>query len=359
MFLSSLWKQHLTDPERGRYPAFEAYLETKLKEQGEGQGIDETAPSWAATAFRELVPYDRNRFGDYPMLLRPFLDKPLYRLRYEHGQIVGQQCLQHHNVLSPQTPLKVPTFATTNSDHAQIKGIYEQKSIAERYTRTRFSRPLGAVQHRIQVQTMNQAIKRYKPRSLLEIACGPARLTAEISGFEKGVAIDNSHEMLNIAKHIVPNNSQWTFLRADAFNLHLNQQFDLIYSFRFLRHFTLKDRRKIYSTVTNLLNESGLFIFDAVHYDKPTFVKYFERKGDIPIYDETYSKTDVLITELEDAGFEVLEIKRVVRHFYIQAAISRVTHVLRLNAIGEYIINLFEDLDYGRPLEWIVICTKK
>ncbi len=94
MFLSYLWKRYLLDPDRGRYPRFEAYLETILKEQWEGQGIDEAAPSWAATAFRELVPYDRNRFGDYPMLLRPFLDKPLYRLRYEHGQILAQQKLE-------------------------------------------------------------------------------------------------------------------------------------------------------------------------------------------------------------------------------------------------------------------------
>jgi ubiquinone/menaquinone biosynthesis C-methylase UbiE/glycosyltransferase involved in cell wall biosynthesis len=359
MFLSFLWKQYLLDPEGPRYPRFEAYLETKLKEQWEGQGIDEAAALWAASAFRELVPYDRNRFGDYPMLLRPFLHNPHYRLRYDNTQIVGQQCLEHQQLLPPPTPSKAPIFVTPNSHQAKIKSIYEHKSVAERYTRTRFSRPLGAVQHRIQFQTLNDAIKHYKVRNILEIACGPARLTAELSGFEKGVAIDNSHEMLSLAKRIVPNISQWTFLRADAFNLHLNQKFDLIYSFRFLRHFTLIDRRKIYTTVTNLLNESGLFIFDAVHYDKQNFVKYCERKGDIPIYDEIYSKTDLLITELELAGFEVLELKKLVRHFYIQAAISRVTHVLRLNAIGEHIINLFEDLDYGRPLEWIVICRKK
>ena len=69
-------------------------METKLKEQWEGKGIDEAAGSWTASAFRELVPYDRNRFGDYPILLRPFLDKPLYRLRYEHGHIVAQQKLE-------------------------------------------------------------------------------------------------------------------------------------------------------------------------------------------------------------------------------------------------------------------------
>jgi glycosyltransferase involved in cell wall biosynthesis len=95
MFLSFLWKQYLLDPERRRYSHFEAYLETKLKEQWEGQAIDEAAGSWAASAFRHLVPNDRNRFGDYPTLLKPFLDKPAYRLLYDNGQIVGQQRLEN------------------------------------------------------------------------------------------------------------------------------------------------------------------------------------------------------------------------------------------------------------------------
>jgi len=95
MFLSSLWKRYLTDPERGRYPSFEAYLETQLKEHWGRQSIEEAASTWAASAFRHLVPYDRERFGDYPTLLKPFLDNPKYRLLYEDGKIVGQQRLEN------------------------------------------------------------------------------------------------------------------------------------------------------------------------------------------------------------------------------------------------------------------------
>jgi len=64
------------------------------------------------------------------------------------------------------------------SEKAKIKTIYDQKTVAEEYIHTRFSRPLGAVQHRIQVQTVNDAIKTYNVKRILEIACGPARLTA-------------------------------------------------------------------------------------------------------------------------------------------------------------------------------------
>ena len=93
MFLSFLWKRYLTDPERRRYLCFEPYVEMELKERWGGRGITEAAAVWAASAFSELLHYDQNRFGDYPALLKPFLENPKYRLLYEDGQIVGQQRL--------------------------------------------------------------------------------------------------------------------------------------------------------------------------------------------------------------------------------------------------------------------------
>jgi glycosyltransferase involved in cell wall biosynthesis len=91
MFLSWLWKRFLTEPERHRYPGFEAYVETQLKQRWGGNSLEEAAGLWAASAFRELVPYDRERWGDYPTLLKPFLEEPTYRLLYQDGQIVGRE----------------------------------------------------------------------------------------------------------------------------------------------------------------------------------------------------------------------------------------------------------------------------
>ena len=244
------------------------------------------------------------------------------------------------------------------SEKAKLKAIYDQTTVAEHYIDTRFSKPLGVVQHRIQVQAVNDAIKTFNARSILEIACGPARLTADISGFETGIAIDNSHEMLSRAKRRVPNTHHWNFLRADAFNIPLQKRFHLIYAFRFLRHFTLSDRKRIYTTVRELLIPSGIFIFDIVHYEKPNLVKYFEKKDDIQVYDEIYPTQHRLTTELDEAGFDALEVKEVVRHFYLQAVISRITHVLRLNTLGEHMISILEQINYGRALESIVICRK-
>jgi len=245
-----------------------------------------------------------------------------------------------------------------NSDKATIKGIYDKKSVAEQYIHTRFSRPLGAVQHRIQVATVNEAIRQHEARSILEIACGPARLTAEITGFNNGIAIDSSQQMLSIAKARVPETLKWRFLIADAFTFQIDQKFHLIYSFRFIRHLTLTDRKRIYTTIRNLLDHQAIFIFDAVHYDKPTFIKSYETRGDIQLYDKIYQSKLELTTELSEVGFEIIEYRNLIRHFYLQAIISRVTHLLSLNNVGEKVISVLDNLKYGRPLEWIVICRK-
>ena len=165
--------------------------------------------------------------------------------------------------------------------------------------------------------------------------------------------------MLSIAIRRVSDRHGWNFLKTDAFNFSTDEKFDLIYSFRFLRHFHRNDRDHLYSIMHNLLTHSGIFIFDALHYKKPKVIQWLESKGDPQIYDVIYPSPHTLITELDAAGFEVLQVNNVIRHFYIQALISRITYLLGLNAIGEQIIHALEHINYGRPLEWIVTCRKQ
>jgi glycosyltransferase involved in cell wall biosynthesis len=88
MFLSWLWKRFLVDSHG--CPGFDDYAHTELKQRWEGRSLEEAAQEWAATAFHDLIPYDRERCGDYPTLLEPALEQPRYRLRYLDGQIVGR-----------------------------------------------------------------------------------------------------------------------------------------------------------------------------------------------------------------------------------------------------------------------------
>ena len=240
-----------------------------------------------------------------------------------------------------------------------IKSLYRNDRIASGYIDERFSKPLGRVQHKIQVESINNVIRRYQIDNILEVACGPARLTSDVKGFKRGIAIDTSDQMLEIARRRVRNPDRWRFVNADAFNLKLNSRSQLIYSFRFIRHFKITDRMKLYKTFQGLLDDQGILIFDAVHYEKIAFIRNMENSGQEKIYDKIYRDKKVLENEIYSAGYEILELKGVIRHFYVQAVISRISNKLKMDRIGIEAIYFLERIPLGRPLEWIVICRKR
>lgn len=244
-------------------------------------------------------------------------------------------------------------------DQEALRAYYKDKALAREYIEERFVKPLGRAQHRIQVETINDVIRFYHIDNIAEVACGPARLTADVSGFKRGIAIDTSDQMLKIARQRVRNPDKWQFVNVDAFSLKLSGRPQLIYSFRFIRHFKTADRMKLYKTFHGLLDNRGIFIFDAVHYEKIAFVRNMESRGQKKIYDKIYLDKKALENEIYSAGYEILELKGVIRHFYTQAAISRISNKLKMDRIGIKAINFLERIPLRRPLEWIVICRKR
>lgn len=246
-----------------------------------------------------------------------------------------------------------------NHSTDQLASLYQKDHIAKSYIDERFSKPLGRVQHCRQVDRINKIIERYKTRYILEIACGPARLTSEVKGFEEGLAVDRSHAMLEIAKNRTPRELPWTFVKGDAFNLDFERKFDLVYSFRFIRHLKLKERNKIYDQIKRILIPTGLLVFDAVCHDKPLFLKKYETGGKILVYDKVYKNRAELQHELIGAGFELVKLYPCVQHFYVQALFSRISHIFKKDRFGIRIIQFLEKIKTGYPLEWIVLCQEK
>ena len=244
-------------------------------------------------------------------------------------------------------------------DEQSIRLHYKNASTARKYISKRFMKPLGRVQHGVQASTINELIRKFNIKKILEIACGPARLTSDVAGFKKGIAIDASDKMLEIARCRVNKKRNWQFVQADAFNPGLKETFELIYSFRFVRHFKFHDRIKLYKVFNKHLEASGTVVFDAVHYDKIPLVRNLENRGQRLIYDKIYYDPNQLKNEVKLAGFEIVELKGIVNHFYLQAAISRISNKLRLDQAGIRLIQLLERIALGQPLEWIVICRKQ
>lgn len=244
-------------------------------------------------------------------------------------------------------------------DKEIIKDYYQDGTVARGYIDERFMRPLGRVQHRTQIETINHIISFYHIDRILEVACGPARLTSGIEGFKKGVAVDTSENMLNIARRNVSNPEKWNFINANAFDIKLNERFHLIYVFRFIRHFRLSERIKLYNKFHELLEDRGILIFDAVNYEKVGLIRKMENKGQKLIYDKIYVSSKSLEDELFNAGYEVLTLKGLIYHFYIQAAISRISNKLNIDEVGLKVIHCLEHFPFGRPLESIVISRKR
>ena len=104
---------------------------------------------------------------------------------------------------------------------------------------------------------------------MLEIACGPGRLTAAMRGVRMGVAVDSSAEMLTTAQQRMNGAAgAWSFLRTDAFVLPFqSESFDAVYTLRFVRHFQLPERQRLYREVRRVLRPRGVFMVDALNRD--------------------------------------------------------------------------------------------
>ena len=71
--------------------------------------------------------------------------------------------------------------------------------------------------------------------------------------------MDASLEMLLQAKRrlVEQGDRGWWYLQGDAFALALRPGFDLVYSLRFIRHFEIEDRLRLYDAITRVLSPEG------------------------------------------------------------------------------------------------------
>lgn len=239
---------------------------------------------------------------------------------------------------------------------SEIKNHYDSENLIQGYIRNRFENPLGKFLHERETSIVNKFISRYEAKKVLDLACGPGRLTVDINA-EKGFAFDHAKNMLKIAKkRLEARDKTWTYLQGDAFKLKLKDKFDLIYSFRFFRHFDEKDRKKLLKNVYNHLDVNGIFITDMANLRfRDRSIKSSSEK--IQVVDFKIRKKD-FIKELEDAGFKILEVETVINHYNFQVNASRL-HYLKLDTIAMSLIREFERYPPVIPQEFVFIAIKK
>lgn len=238
----------------------------------------------------------------------------------------------------------------------EVKKWYEREDIAKQYLSGKFSNSLGKIRHEKNVKIINSIIKKKKVKKILDLACGPARLTSELKGNFLGIAVDSSEEMLKIAKKRLKSN-RWNIKKMDAFKVsQLNTKFQVITCFRFIRHFNYIERTKIYSEIKSLMEKDSYLIFDAVNKKKWQQIRkistFLGKRDIVKVYDKFYTRKE-LIEELNNNGLKVIKLAPILNNYLIQYLFSF------LGSFGYELICFFEKFKSKNPWEWVVICKIK
>ena len=259
---------------------------------------------------------------------------------------------------SPQKPLA--------DEQRSVAAIYEDGAIAGSYLDKRMHFSWQRLLHHAQVAILNRALARYSPTNLLEVAPGPARLAVELRHGARGTMVENSEEMIGIARTRLAStglSEQWKVLQGDAFNLGAYvtpESFDFAYTFRFLRHFRTPEREQLYANLRQTLKKGGVLVFDVVGevvHQQVEARNPQRADGEIAIYDVTYTAKS-FTEEMARNGFDVLALHPILKHFTTQSLLSYKLD----DVIGPVIpplLKLLELVPSGAPLEWVAVCRKR
>jgi SAM-dependent methyltransferase len=252
---------------------------------------------------------------------------------------------------------------TSAREEDSVKVLYEDVTVAEEYINQRFSHAWGRLLHRKQVAAVNHILATERIDHLLEIAPGPARLSAELKGVRRGMMVDNSEAMLAVAKRRLDAagvSHLWDVQVGNAFELEkLEKRFSFIFTFRFIRHFGPEDRARLYRSIALCLQPGGFLMFDVVNEvvrEKIDSRSPSRPQGELDVFDETYSHAS-FVQEMNKYGFEVIQFVPTIKHFFLQSWISDRLG-FRFPKLSFASVAGLESIPSRAPLEWIALCQK-
>lgn len=90
LLLRYFWEDWMERKEYERFPTLEGYVAARIESVFGTSRMEEAQAICLQRMLKDHIPFDTGRFGPYPELLKPFLEKPKYRIMYEAGRISGR-----------------------------------------------------------------------------------------------------------------------------------------------------------------------------------------------------------------------------------------------------------------------------
>jgi ubiquinone/menaquinone biosynthesis C-methylase UbiE len=193
---------------------------------------------------------------------------------------------------------------------------------------------------------------------VLEIAPGPARLTVDVAPLltSPPVIVDASAPMLEQARRRLAGvGGHASMVNGDAFQLPFGGAFDLVYTFRLIRHFDDPDRQRLYRQIGSAMRSGGWLVFDAVNAIVSGPLRAAARPGEYAHYDALVTP-ETLARELRACGFRIVSLVGVQRRYSalrgVQVLVAPRSRLLARCAMEAL------DRTGGEPLEWVVVCRR-
>ena len=242
-------------------------------------------------------------------------------------------------------------------DKGGLQQFYDDPKVVGSYLKRKES-PIGAVLHARQVEFINDVIRELKPERLLEIAPGPARISAELDPVPLAVAMDFSPNMLAEARRRTRamGRPHWNFARGDGFRLPFKTaSVDFVFTIRFIRRFERASRENIYREIHRVLRPGGHLVLDA--QNRLVAGPHRASRGGYNVFDELWLR-DELVAELDAAGFAPLRLEGMIRRFALQWQLHRLRR-FRLGGPARLLIRALEWTPADNPSTWMVLSQAK
>lgn len=189
-----------------------------------------------------------------------------------------------------------------------MREYYSNNEVAVTYNANRFETFPENCFDLLERKSINIIIEDYFNKSdlkILDIACGDGRILQENLRYGNCTAVDSSEAMLSIVrKRFEDKLDRLETVNADFFDDNVDGKFDVITTFRYIRHFEYAKRKELYEKLKQNLKQNGLLIFDVPNINFEIKQKLEHGWGSYNIYDVFWQK-DGFIDEMEKNGFIV------------------------------------------------------